>query len=194
MNQPTIAGKTPPSLRASRLKLLLIVGIFMAPILAAGVLTFSGWQPEGKANGVAITPQRNFADEHLRVALSHGGDWAWRASEPKLTLIALAGPGCAVQCVDTLTKMAAARITLNQNADRLRLLYVGAPPQGDAAVAMQHYWQVGSDTEDKLASFRPGTPDSVSALLVESNGTALSLYPSGFDPTGLRKDLQKVIR
>jgi hypothetical protein len=34
----------------------------------------------------------------------------------------------------------------------------------------------------------------VSALLVESNGTALSLYPVGFDPTGLRKDLQKVIR
>jgi len=194
MNQHATSGKTQPSLRASRLKLLLIVGIFMAPILAAGVLTFTGWQPEGKANGVAITPQRNFADEHLRVVLSQGGEWAWRASEPKLTLIALAGPGCAAQCVDTLTKMAAARITLNQNADRLRLLFIGTPPQGDAATAMQHYWQLGSDAEDKLSSFRPGTSDSVSALLVESNGTALSLYPAGFDPTGLRKDLQKVIR
>lgn len=194
MNQHAASGKTPPNLRASRLKLLLIVGIFMAPILAAGVLTFSGWQPEGKANGLAITPQRNFADEHLRVALSQGGEWAWRASEPKLTLIALAGPGCAARCVDTLTKMAAARITLNQNTDRLRLLYIGTPPAGEAAVAMQHYWQLGSDAEDKFAAFRPGTPDSVSALLVESNGTALSLYPAGFDPTGLRKDLQKVIR
>jgi hypothetical protein len=90
--------------------------------------------------------------------------------------------------------MAAARITLNQNADRLRLLYIGTPPAGEAAIAMQHYWQLGNDTEDKLAAFRPSTPDSVSALLVESNGTALSLYPVGFDPTGLRKDLQKVIR
>lgn len=194
MNQHSASGKTPPNLRASRLKLLLIVGIFMAPILAAGVLTFSGWQPEGKANGLAITPQRNFADERLRVTLSQGGEWAWRASEPKLTLIALAGPGCATQCVDTLTKMAAARITLNQNADRLRLLYIGTPPEGEAAIAMQHYWQLGSDTENKLAAFRPATLDSVSALLVESNGTALSLYRVGFDPTGLRKDLQKVIR
>lgn len=194
MNQPSASGKTQPSLRASRLKLLLIVGIFMAPILAAGVLTFTGWQPEGKANGLPITPQRNFANEHLRVTLSQGGEWAWRASEPKLTLIALAGPGCATQCVDALTKMAAARVTLNQNADRLRLLYIGAPPAGDVDIAMQHYWQLGSDAEDKLAAFRPSEPDSVSALLVESNGTALSLYPAGFDPTGLRKDLQKVIR
>jgi cytochrome oxidase Cu insertion factor (SCO1/SenC/PrrC family) len=194
MNRDSTSEKTQPGLRASRLKLLLIVGIFMAPILAAGVLTFSGWQPEGKANGLPITPQRNFADEHLRVTLSQGGEWAWRASEPKLTLIALAGPDCATQCVDTLTKMAAARITLNQNADRLRLLYIGVPPKGDADAAMQHYWQLGSDAEGKLAAFRPSAPDSVSALLVESNGTALSLYPAGFDPTGLRKDLQKVIR
>jgi hypothetical protein len=28
---------------------------------------------------------------------------------------------------------------------------------------------------------------------VESDGTALTLYPAGFDPSGLRKDLQKVI-
>ena len=53
---------------------------------------------------------------------------------------------------------------------------------------------LGSDVDGKLASYAPSTPDSVSAVLVESNGTALSLYPAGFDTTGLRKDLQKVIR
>jgi len=31
-------------------------------------------------------------------------------------------------------------------------------------------------------------------VLVESNATALAWYPAGFDPNGLRKDLQKVIR
>lgn len=189
MNKPD-----PTALRASRLKLLLVMLVFAAPILAAGVLTAVGWQPGGKANGLPITPQRNFASEQLQVTLADGKAWAWRAAEPQLTLVALAGPGCAEHCLDTLTKMAAARITLNRNAPRLRLLYVGTPPANAAASGMSDYWQLGQDGKDALAAFRPATPDSVSALLVESNGTALSLYPAGFDPTGLRKDLQKVIR
>lgn len=180
--------------RASRLKLLLVMAVFAAPIIAAGVLTAMGWQPGGKANGLAITPQRNFASEQLQVTLADGKPWAWRASEPQLTLVALAGPGCAARCVDTLTKMAAARITLSRNATRLRLLYLGQPPADAAASGMANYWQVGQDSKDALAAFRPSEPDSVSALLVESDGTALSLYPAGFDPSGLRKDLQKVIR
>lgn len=183
-----------PTLRNSRLKLLLIMAVFAAPMIAAGVLTFTGWQPTGKANGQPILPQRNFADENLRVQVGDGQAWAWRASEPQLTLIALAGPNCAVHCVDTLTKMAAARITLNRNATRLRLLYIGTPPADSGQDGMKNYWQLGTDVDGKLANYRPSEADSVAALLVESNGTALSLYAEGFDPTGLRKDLQKVIR
>jgi hypothetical protein len=96
--------------------------------------------------------------------------------------------------VETLTKMAAARITLNNNASRLRLLYVGQPPADAASNGMKNYWQIGRDVNDALIKYQPSTPDSVSALLVESDGTALTLYPAGFDPSGLRKDLQKVIR
>ncbi|WP_199100104.1 hypothetical protein [Dyella sp. ASV21] len=189
MNKPD-----PAALRASRLKLLLIMLVFAAPILAAGLLTLGGWQPSGKANGQPVLPQRNFAQEQLPVNLADGKAWVWRDSEPKLTLIALAGPNCAAQCLDTLTKMAAARITLNRNAPRLRLLYVGMPPAHAAESGMTEYWQLGEDPQARLATFRPEAADSVSALLVESDGTALSFYPAGFDPSGLRKDLQKVIR
>jgi hypothetical protein len=104
--------------------------------------------------------------------------------------------------VDTLTKMAAARVTLARNAHRLRLLMVGATPAGepvtDGRVSLganpDASFLLGRDASGKLAAYAPSTPDTVSALLVESNGTALSLYPAGFDTTGLRKDLQKVIR
>jgi hypothetical protein len=184
----------PTALRASRLKLLLIMLVFAAPIIVAILLTLSGWQPGGKANGQPITPQRNFAAEQIPVSLTNGDTWAWRASVPQLTLVALAGPDCAKQCQDVLTKMAAARITLNQNASRLRLLYVGKPPADAFASGMTNYWKLGQDPMGALTQFKPTAPDTVSALLVESDGTALSFYPAGFDPTGLRKDLQKVIR
>jgi hypothetical protein len=189
MNKPD-----PAALRASRRKLLLIMLVFAAPIIAALGLTFAGWQPSGKANGQPVTPQRNFASEQVPVSLTNGDTWEWRAKEPQLTLVALAGPGCAKECLDVLTKMAAARITLNQNAARLRLLYVGKPPVDAATSGMTNYWKLGQDSMGALAPFTPTTPNSVSALLVESDGTPLSFYPAGFDATGLRKDLQKVIR
>ncbi|RDS83986.1 hypothetical protein [Dyella psychrodurans] len=184
---------TDRALRTSRLKFLLVVLVFTAPIVAAGLLNLAGWQPTGKGYGQPIAPQRNFGQEHVQVRLAKGQMWPWRDTSPRLTLIALAGPGCAAHCVDTLTKMAAARITLNNNMDRLRLLYVGQPPAEAATDGMENYWQLGTDVDGRLAVYVPSIPDSVTALLVESDGTALTLYPAGFDPSGLRKDLQKVI-
>lgn len=188
MTDPNVSTR---NLRSSRIKLLLIMLVFLAPIIAAGLLTVSGWQPEGKGNGRPIVPQRSVTDVRVDV---DGKPWVWRASEPQLTLVALPGPGCAGQCLQTLALMRNARITLNQNADRLRLLLLGTPPTGPGADGVVRDWKLGSDTTDAFHEFRPTDPDSVSAVLVESNGTALSFYPAGFDPSGLRKDMQKVIR
>ena len=175
--------------------MLLIAMVFLAPMIVAGLLTVGGWQPGAKSNGQPILPQRNFVDEKLRVQLAGGKDYAWRDSEPRMTLLALAGPDCATQCLATLTAMAKARVMLNHKQSRLRLVYLGTLP-GDAAArqAMETYWQVGQDVEGKLVSYRPATPDSVSAVLVESNGTALSFYPAGFDAAGLLRDMREVIK
>jgi hypothetical protein len=183
-------AKTLPP-RSGRLKLVLIMLVFLAPILAAGLLTLSGWQPEGKGNGQPIVPQRSLANVRVDV---DGKPWAWRDSEPRLTLVALPGPDCAARCLHTLELMRNARIVLNRNADRLRLLYIGAPPSSADAGAVMRDYSIGTDGTDAFAPFRPTEPDSVAAVLVESNATALAWYAAGFDPNGLRKDLQKVIR
>lgn len=185
----------PANVRKSRLFLLLIVLAFVVPMIVAGLLSWSGWQPGTRGNGEPILPQRNFVDEQLRVRLADGQAYAWRDTQPRLTLVALAGPECAARCLATLTSMAAARVTLNRNQSRLRLLYLGTPPADAAArEAMSTYWQTGRDVDGKLDGYRPATSDSVGALLVESNGTALSFYPPGFDAAGLLRDMRKVIK
>jgi hypothetical protein len=188
MTDPTVRTTTP---RSGRLKLVLIMLVFLAPIVAAGLLTLSGWQPQGKGNGQPIVPQRSLAAVRVDV---DGQPWAWRDVEPRLTLVALPGPDCEVRCMHTLGLMRNARIVLNRNADRLRLLYLGGAPTAAGADAVMVAYKVGSDPSDAFGEFRPTEPDSVAAVLVESNATALSYYPAGFDPNGLRKDLQKVIR
>jgi len=185
----------PAALRKSRMKLLLVASIFAAPFVLAMALTLAGWQPAAKGNGLPIMPQRNFAQEKLAVRMADGSMWAWRDSEPRLTLVVLPGPGCATRCYQALTAMAKARVMLNRNQARLRLLYVGTPPaDAEQRDAMANYWKVGEDVDGKLAPWRPSKPDSVAALLVESDGTALASYPVGFDASGLLQDLQKVIK
>jgi hypothetical protein len=105
----------PAALRRSRMFLLLIALVFAAPMMVAGLLTYTGWQPGAKGNGQPVVPQRNFVDEKLVIQLANGQLYAWRDSEPRMTLVALAGPDCATRCLATLTKMAAARITLSSN-------------------------------------------------------------------------------
>jgi len=181
--------------KRGRLYLVLIALVFVAPMLVAGLLNLAGWQPGTKGNGQAILPQRNFVDERLDVRLADGSAYAWRDSEPRLTLLALPGPDCAAHCFDLLTGLAKARAMLNRNQSRLRLLYVGTPPaEASRREAMQGFWQLGEDVDDKLAAFRPATADSLGVVLVESNGTALSYYPAGFDGAGLARDLQKVVK
>jgi hypothetical protein len=188
MTDPNVRSTEP---RSGRLKLVLIMLVFLAPIVAAGLLTLSDWQPQGKGNGQPIVPQRSLVDVRVDV---DGKPWAWRDVEPRLTLVALPGPDCAARCLQTLALMRNARIVLNANADRLRLLYLGATPTAVGADAVMADYKLGDDPANAFGEFRPTEPDSVAAVLVESNATALAFYPAGFDPSGLRKDLQKVIR
>ncbi|HET7664114.1 MAG TPA: hypothetical protein VFK31_10795, partial [Rhodanobacteraceae bacterium] len=102
------------------------------------------------------------------------------------------GP-CTSACIKTLTLLRNARITLNDKQDRLRLLYVGQPPAGKAGEVLLKSWRHGRDVGGKLTAFRPREDGAVSAVLVESNGTALVRYPAGFSPDGLKDDLHKVL-
>ena len=185
--------RTPTSSRGRPI-LFAIATAFTVPVLLAAILNLVHWQPAARGHGQVVAPARNFVGEQLRVQLADGSSYPWRDVEPRMTLLALPGPDCANHCLDVLNKMTAARITLNQHMPRLRLLYLGSPPAAMNQLDWRAHWRFGSLPGAPLAGFQPSTADSVSALLVESNGNALAYYPAGFDATGLRKDLQKVIR
>src|SRR6185437_10054861 len=101
---------------------------------------------------------------------------------------------CASRCGQALDMIHRARITLNQNADQLRLLYLGAPPTFGESSETLRAWQVAAAVPPALEDLRPRASDSLAAVLVMPDGIALTHYPPGFDPEGLKKDLQKVVR
>ncbi|HET6905771.1 MAG TPA: hypothetical protein VFH52_02330 [Rhodanobacteraceae bacterium] len=180
------------SLRRQRLQLLLVASLFAAPVLVGIALVAAGWMPGTRSYGLPILPQRNVAG--VPVHLDGGQPFAWRDRSFHWTLVALPGPDCEDRCMHALDMMHRARITLNQHADQLRLLYLGTPPQGDQARMLLQPWSIAQTSSDAFDDLRPSRRDSVSAVLVMPDGVALTHYPAGFDPDGLKKDLQKVIR
>src|SRR5690242_4676376 len=180
------------SLRRQRLQLLLVASLFAAPVLVGIVLVAFGWMPGTKSYGLPILPQRNVAGVPVHPA--DGRPFAWRDRAFHWTLVALPGPDCEDRCMHALDMMHRARITLNQHSDQLRLLYLGTPPQGDQAHLLMQPWRVAQTSAHAFDGLRPTRRDSVAAVLVMPDGVALTHYPAGFDPDGLKKDLHKVIQ
>lgn len=175
-----------------RLQLILIASLFLIPMLVAAVLTFSGWVPGTRSYGTGIVPQRTL--DAVEVRLADGGTLVWRDPDWRWSLVALAGPNCAEGCLQQLDWLERARLSLNQNADRVRLVYIGAAPEASAVERLKQHWTFGEDTTGGLREWTPTRADGLSVLLVKPDAVALTWYADGFDPNGLRKDLKKVLK
>ena len=175
-----------------RLQAVVIVGIFAASMIGAAAMMMSGWSPPTRSYGTPIRPERDLAQ--MPAQLTDGKPLAFRSHEAAWTLVALPGPDCAERCLRQLDLVHRAQITLDKQADMLRLVYLGAPPQGAAAEGFDKVWTLATTSSPTLEDFRPKAADSVSAVLVTPSGKAMLSYPAGFDPTRLRGDLKKAVQ
>ena len=175
-----------------RLQLLMIGALFVLPIAVAALLAKSGWMPGTRSFGEGIVPQRSVED--IAVELADGSRIDWHDPDWRWTLVAIPGSRCAQACMVQLDLLHRARISLNQNSARVRLLYLGTPPLGAQADQIMRVWQVGTDVANGFAAWAPDVDDGVAVVLVKPDGIALTYYPIGFNASGLRKDLAKVTK
>jgi hypothetical protein len=175
-----------------RLGLVLIVLLFATPIVTAYVLNAIGWRPSGMRNyGTLIEPPQDLTS--ARFTLDDGKPLAWKDADWSFTLIALPGPGCAGKCLARIDELRRARLTLNQNAYRVRVVVLGADVSASAIDAMKPV-EHARDADEKLAKYRPAASDDVSAVLVDPHGFLILSYPAGYDGNLLKKDLARLIK
>ena len=175
-----------------RMQLILLASLFVIPMIVAAVLATSGWVPSARSYGKGIVPQRSVED--IAVTLADGSRLEWHDPDRRWSVVAIPGRRCGDPCMRQLDLMHRARISLNQNSQRVRLVYLGTPPSGDRADALMQVWQVGRDADGRFAEWQPDVDDGVAAVLVKPDGIALTWYANGFDASGLRKDLAKVTK
>ena len=174
-----------------RLQALLIAAIFAAPVIVAMVLTMSGWAPHGRSYGQPIRPERDLAAVSVRLA--DGQSFAWSNHDAVWTLVALPGPDCAEHCLRQLDLAHRAQITLGKSADKLRLLYLGDPPQAVTAQGFAKVWTPATTASHVLDDLHARARDAVNLVLVTPDGKALTRYPANFDAERLRQDLKKAV-
>lgn len=187
MTLPDVA----PGRRRGRLILLGLFVLFFGSVLGAGVLRFSGWQPQGMKNhGQLLQPPGDM--RALRPALADGGSYRWQ--QPQRTWrLALAPPAdCIAACVVLSRQLDTVWRLFGHNADRVHILWIGTPPPGAAHPASLRV--LVRDPALLAALPQVDDPAGVPVYVIDPDGFVVMRFAPGFDPAGLRADLARLLK
>lgn len=186
-----------PDPRRGRRQLLLVVGLFIAPVLLAAALSLSGWRPEGtRQSGTLLEPPRDFKS----VVATHadGSTTFWNRPEGHWYLLWPIPADCGQPCVDMADTLERVRLRMSRHAPRLEIYVIGEPDEAlRAKLAESPIVVVDLEPNPLPAAVAPlgaqqaGLP--LALHLVDPNGYWIMDYAAGTDPSGLRKDLDRLI-
>ena len=180
---------------------ILLALLFIGPLAAAWIVYFAApdWRPSGQANyGELIDPPVSLPD--LALIGPDGQPLGDAPLRQRWTLIYVDDSGCGESCRQTLFDTYQVRYLLHRDLDRVRriLLYTGAPPD-PAFVAEQHpdllvADATGGDAPALIASLPAPAVPGDAVYLVDPLGNLMMRYPPDADPSGMLKDLKKLLK
>lgn len=176
----------------NRIGLLLIIALFLVPFIAAALLNVLDWRPGGTRNyGTLVEPPQDLAA--ARFTLADGQPLAWKNEDWSWTLFALTGPGCAERCLARIDELRRVRLSLNQNAPRVRVVVLDAALTPEQLAPLKPV-ERGRDLDARLADLRPRGADEVALALADPRGFLALRYAAGYDASLLRKDLARLVK
>lgn len=189
----------------ARWKIVLLAALFAAPPLVAYVLYQSGWRSERTLNhGELVQPARPLEDAAL--ATLDGKPLRLLALRGRWTLVYFGPAGCGKPCTDNLYKMRQVHLAQGKDLERVQRVFIVTDPRAldllrytlkdypGTLVLTGEGATVGQVARQFAVS--AGSPlDSLHRVyLVDPLGNFMMSYPADADPTGLRKDLARLLR
>jgi cytochrome oxidase Cu insertion factor (SCO1/SenC/PrrC family) len=189
----------------ARRKLLLLAALFVLPMLVAYALYYSGWRPEAvHPFGELVQPARPVADAAL--VLLDGKPIRFSELRGKWTLVTFSAAECLSPCERNLVKMRQVIAAQGKEAERIQsmLIVKDAKTRDWLNYAIQDYPGMRAvvgppEAVDALArqfTLPAGSPlDNLNRIyVVDPLGNFMMSYPADADPTGMRKDLARLLR
>lgn len=188
-----------------RWRLVLLAAAFAAPIIASYTLYYSGWRPEStQSYGELVTPARPVADVEL--SMLDGGTASFSTLRGRWLLLYFGSGECGSVCERALYKMRQVIAAQGREASRARAAMVVTDARGLDVLRYQLKDYPGVTTfvgppaaVTQLASqFQLPAGSALSGLhriyVVDPLGNFLMSYPADADPSGIRKDLARLLR
>jgi hypothetical protein len=170
-------------LKIFRNKLLLIGAVCIAPVLAGWILYLSRWTPRDTGNYgelIAPRPLSGPALDALR------GKWV---------LVAFDAAACAADCEKKLYFMRQVRKAQGKESGRVERLWVltdAAAPRAELRAAIEGTQILRLESFAAAGEF-PGNPTR-HIYLIDPLGNLMMRFPPEPDPSGVIKDLQRLLK
>jgi len=185
------------AIRRARIKMLLILAVCAAPVIASYV-TYYLIQPEGRTNyGALIDPQRTVAG--LQATGLDGRAVTLSQFSGKWLLLTVDSGDCGKACQEKLYAIRQVRLTTGKDRDRIeRLFLVSDAGTPDARLLREYegtvFARVGSP--EVLAAFppAPGGQPADHIFVVDPLGNLMMRFPKDVDPNRMKKDIAKLLR
>jgi cytochrome oxidase Cu insertion factor (SCO1/SenC/PrrC family) len=199
----TDAGAKPAA--RGRRTLLLVVALFLLPVVLATYLYVSGWRPEGRSlqHGELVEPARPVGDVELIGA--DGAPYRLGALRGKWALVYFSPLPCNDVCQNNLYKMQQVRLTQGRDASRVERVLIVADAAAPALRALAQRYpgllavSAARATIQKLAREFVSSQGSAFEVpgrvyLIDPIGNLVLSYAPDADPSGMRKDLARLLR
>ena len=178
----------------NRWALVAIAALFFGALLLAGLLRFSGWRPAGMKNaGELLQPP---ADLRKVVPMQvDGKPYKWSDAPRTWRIVAMTHDCDGAQraaCESLLTSLDKVWQLSGKDADRVHVLWVGPLPQGGPRPATLHNLQASDALRDGLP--RADDAKGFPVYVLDPYGWVVLRYPPGFDASGLRTDLSRLLK
>jgi cytochrome oxidase Cu insertion factor (SCO1/SenC/PrrC family) len=183
----------------------LLAALFMLPVLVAYGLYYGGWRPSSTANhGELLQPARPVKDAAL--TLLSGESIRFSHWHGKWTLLLFSTAECLKPCERNLNNIRQIIAAQGKEAHRVRGVLVVT--DGKALDWLRYAFKDYPDMQVVIGSqaavnslaqqfvLPAGSPlDNLNRVyLVDPSGNFMMSYPADADPTGINKDLKRLLR
>lgn len=189
----------------SKLKIALIGLIFILPVALSYTLYSVGWRPAGTVNyGELVEPARSIRDVSLQTL--DGGKIRFLDLQRKWALIYFGAAECLPACERNLYKMRQVRLAQGKNAGRIQRVFIVTDTRALPLLryTVKEYPEMhvivgpGENVKTLARQFKlpAGSPlDGLDRIyVVDPTGKLMMSYPADADPSGMRKDLKRLLK